>query len=33
MKANSVTDSTVLRRDQSSWCLLAAEIDLNCVLK
>lgn len=33
MKANSVTDSTVLRTDQSSCCLLAAEIDLNCVPK
>lgn len=29
MKAASVTDSTVLRRDQSSRCLLATEIDLN----
>lgn len=29
MKADSVTDSTVLRTDQSSRCLLATEIDLH----
>lgn len=33
MKADSVTDSTVLRKDQSSQCLLAAEIDFNSVPK
>lgn len=33
MKADSVIDSTVLRTDQSSWCLLATEIDFNRVPK
>lgn len=33
MEADSVTDSTVLRTDQSSRCRLAGEIDFSCVPK